>query len=138
MWVNPYGAGTAGSFYFHLELVNLSGHTCTLRGYPGVSAVTLSGHRIGSPAEREAAFTPHTVTLAEAAETQAVIRVTDVGVLPASSCQPTTAAGFRVYPPGSTTSKIAPYVFDTCSKVGTVSIRVRAVRTEPAFGDLYL
>lgn len=138
MWVNPTGAGTAGSFYFHLELVNVSGHTCTLDGYPGVSAVNLSGHQIGSPAARELAFAPHVVTLAPDYETMAVIHVTDVGVLPPTSCRPATAAGFRVYPPGQRTSRIAPYVFETCSKTGTVSIRVRAINTEPAFYDLYL
>ena len=43
MWLNPEGSGTAGSFYYKLEFVNLSGRTCTLAGYPG---------RVGSELER--------------------------------------------------------------------------------------
>jgi hypothetical protein len=35
---------------YYLEFTNLSGHACTLAGYPGVSAVGLSGGQLGSPA----------------------------------------------------------------------------------------
>lgn len=129
MWLNSEGSGTAGSFYFHLEFANLSGRTCTLAGYPGVSAVSLSGRQIGASARREATQTPHTVTLAPEAQTTAIVRVIDVGALPAS-CRPATAAGFRVYPPGQTTSKIVPFPFRTCSNAAQSSILVRAVRTE--------
>lgn len=129
MWLNSEGSGTAGSFYFHLELANLSGRTCTLGGYPGVSAVNLSGRQIGASAGREVTQKPHTVTLAPEAQTTAIIRVVDVGALPAS-CRPVPAAGFRVYPPGQTTSKVVPFPFRTCSNAGQRAISVRAVKTE--------
>jgi hypothetical protein len=41
----------AGSIYYHLEFTNLSGRACTLVGYPGVSAINLSGHQLGSAAD---------------------------------------------------------------------------------------
>lgn len=63
MWLNPEGSGTAGSFYYKLEFVNLSGRTCTLAGYPGVSAVSLSGRQIGASAKREVTGRPRTVML---------------------------------------------------------------------------
>ncbi len=129
MWLNAEGSGTAGSFYYHLEFANLSGHTCTLGGYPGVSAVGLTGRQIGSPAGRELTQKPHTVTLAPEAQTTAIIRVVDVGALPAS-CRPVAAAGFRVFPPGQTTSKVVPFPFRTCSAAGQSAISVRAVKTE--------
>ena len=103
MWLNPEGSGTAGSFYYKLEFGNLSGSTCTLAGYPGVSAVSLSGGRIGAAAKREATGRPRTVTLAPEGEATALVHVVDVGALP-SSCHPTAAAGFRVYPPGESVS----------------------------------
>ncbi len=129
MWLNAEGSGTAGSFYYKLEFVNLSGRTCTLAGYPGVSAVNLSGRRIGASAKREVAGQPHTVTLAPEGEATALVRVVDVGALP-SSCHPTAAAGFRVYPPGETASKLVPYPFRTCSNARERASSVRALKRE--------
>jgi len=129
MWINAEGAGTAGSFYFHIEFANLSGRTCSLSGYPGVSAVGLRGNRIGSPAIREVTGTPGLVTLRPEEQTSAIVRVVDVGALPAS-CRPAAAAGFRVYPPGETASKVVPFPFHTCSHGGPGALLVRAVKTE--------
>jgi Protein of unknown function (DUF4232) len=129
VWLNAEGSGTAGSFYYKLEFANLSGRTCTLGGYPGVSAVDLRGRRIGAPAVREAAGTPRTATLAPEGRTTAVVRVVDVGALPAS-CRPATAAGFRVYPPGETASKMVPFPFRTCSNAGRSAMSVRAIKSE--------
>jgi hypothetical protein len=129
MWINAEGSGTAGSFYFKLEIANLSGRSCTLAGYPGVSAIDLRGGRIGAPATRDTTNAPHTVTLAPEAQTTAIVRVIDVGALPAS-CRPRTAAGFRVYPPGQATSKLVPFPFHTCSSSSQHALSVRAVKTE--------
>jgi hypothetical protein len=129
MWLNSEDSGTAGSFYYHLEFANLSGRTCTLGGYPGVSAVSLSGRQIGSPAAREVTQKPRTITLVPEAQTTALVRVVDVGALPAS-CRPIAAAGFRVYPPGQMTSKVIPFPFRTCSGSAQRAISVRAVKTE--------
>jgi Protein of unknown function (DUF4232) len=130
MWLNAEGSGTAGSFYFRLEFANLSGHPCTLSGYPGVSAVNLDGSQIGSPAGREKTQRPTVVTLAPEGQATAIVRVIDVGVVPASACDPTTVAGFRVYPPGQKTSKVVPFPFRTCAKVGHSPMSVRAVKAE--------
>lgn len=129
MWINSEGSGTAGSFYYKLEIANLSAHRCTLMGYPGVSAVGLNGRTIGSPATRETVGQPRTVTLAPDFSATAIVRVVDVGALP-TSCRARTAAGFRVYPPGQTASKVVPFPFRTCSAPGQSSISVRAVKDE--------
>ncbi len=127
MWLNTEDSGTAGSFYYKLEFVNLSGRTCTLAGYPGVSAVTLSGRQIGASAKREVTGRPHAVTLIPEGEATALVHVVDVGALP-SSCHPTAAAGFRVYPPGESASKLVPYPFRTCANVRESAISVRALK----------
>jgi Domain of unknown function (DUF4232) len=129
MWLNAEGSGTAGSFYYKLEFVNLSGRTCTLAGYPGVSAVNLSGRQIGASAKREVTGRPRTVTLAPEGEATAIVRVVDVGALPAS-CRPATAAGFRVYPPGESASNVVPYPFRTCANPRERAISVRALKRE--------
>jgi len=47
IWLDTQGSGAAGSIYYRVELTNLSGHTCTLVGYPRVAAVNLGGHQLG-------------------------------------------------------------------------------------------
>ena len=46
IWLDTQGSGAAGSTYYRIELTNLSGHTCTLVGYPRVAAVNLGGHQL--------------------------------------------------------------------------------------------
>lgn len=126
IWLNDeQGGGTAGSIYYKLELTNLSGHACTLLGYPGVSAVNLGGHQLGSAARQEAFHKPRLVTLASGSDATAVLRIVDAGALPA--CRPVTAAGLRVYPPGQTRSKVVPFPFQACSRAGQSDLVVRAV-----------
>jgi hypothetical protein len=126
-WLNNEENGTAGSFYYTLVLTNLSGHTCTLVGYPGVSAVNLVGHRLGSAALHDASQKPRVVTLASGAGATAVLRIVDVGDFSAAGCRPVTAAGLRVHPPGQTTSKVVPFPFQACSRSGLHSLEVQAV-----------
>ena len=39
VWFEPeIGGGTAGSVFYRFQLTNLSGHRCTLKGYPKVFA----------------------------------------------------------------------------------------------------
>jgi hypothetical protein len=127
VWLDTNGNGTLGHIYYNLEFTNLSGHACALRGYAGVSAVNLAGHRVGLPADRDPGTPVHTIHLAKGATVTALLRLTDVGVLPASACSPTTAAGLRVFPPGSATSKVVPFPFGACSRAGTTFMGVRAV-----------
>jgi hypothetical protein len=48
IWLDvPPGNHYAGGAAYYLEFTNLSGHACTLRGYPGVSAVSLTGRQLG-------------------------------------------------------------------------------------------
>jgi Protein of unknown function (DUF4232) len=129
VWLNnEQGGGTAGSVYYKLELTNLSGRACTLFGYPGVSAINLRGHRLGSGASHEASQQPRVVTVANGADATSVLRIIDAGALP--DCRQVAAAGLRVYPPGQTTSKVVPFPFRACSRVGQGNLAVRAVVPE--------
>jgi hypothetical protein len=120
--------GAAGSFYYNLELTNLSGHACTLLGYPGVSAVNLGGQQIGSAASRDNVAKPGTVKLANGASAIAVLRIVDVDNFPPSVCHKVTAAGLRVYPPDQKKSELVPFPFEACSRTGPVSLMVEAVK----------
>jgi hypothetical protein len=128
VWLDTQGSGTAGSFYYRLELTNLSGHACRLSGYPGVSAVDLLGRQLGRAASRNTTLVkPTTVRLANGRSAAAVLRVVDTGVFAAASCRPVTAAGLRVYPPNETRAKIVPFPFSVCTH-GPTSLSVAAVQ----------
>src|SRR5262249_46343599 len=78
------GGAAAGSTYYPIELTNVSGSSCHLFGYPGVSAS--SGHQVGKAASRNPSAGAQTVVLAPGAAAHAVLQVTDVSNFPPSSC----------------------------------------------------
>jgi hypothetical protein len=126
VWLDTQGDHAAGSAYYELRFTNL-GAACTLRGFPGVSAVGLSGRRLGNPASRDGAVSGRLVTLARGTTAKAVVRITNVHNFSRSTCRPVTAAGLRVYPPNETRSKVVPFPFDACT--GTpVFLFVRTVQ----------
>ena len=135
IWLDTTGNGAAGSFYYDLEFTNLSGHACTLTGYPGVSGLDLAGHQLGSAAIRNPQHNPSVITLASAtapntaaAMATVVLRITDVLNYPSSTCKRVTAAGLRVYAPGQTASTVIPFPFDACSRSGPAYLSVEAVQ----------
>ena len=128
VWLNSQGSGAAGSAYYNLEFTNLSGRRCSLFGYPGVSGVDLHSHQVGSSASRDTAHRPASVVLAAGASAHSVLRIVDAGDFPRSVCAQGMAAGLRVYPPGQTASKLVPYPFLACSRVGPAYLQVAVVQ----------
>jgi Protein of unknown function (DUF4232) len=128
VWLNTQGNATAGSTYFALEFTNLSARTCTMRGYPGVSAVDLNGRTLGSAGSRLPAAV-RTVTLATGATAEAVLRIVEADNFPPSTCRRVEAAGVRVFPPNQTAARIVPFPFRACSRSGPVILQVKAVAT---------
>ena len=117
IWLTSDGAG-AGSSFYTLNFTNLSGHSCTLDGFPFVHTVNLKNAVIG----RRAAFVhkpaPTTVTIKNGATATASLQVVDVLNFPKSACGPTTAAGFSVFPPNQQRAKIVPLPIGACTKMG--------------------
>ena len=124
---NGAGGGTAGSVFYKVRFTNLSGHACTLTGFPRVAAVNLAGNRIGAPASHEAGQKPKTVKLANGATASAQLRIVDAGNFSPSACHPVTAAGLRVTPPGQSSSKLVPLPFTTCSSAGQHTLSMAVV-----------
>jgi hypothetical protein len=124
------GGGTAGTIFYPLELTNISGRSCRLRGFPGVSA--WSGHQLGSAAGRDHADPVQTVALPNGGTAHALVGFRDAGSFSPSSCRPKTAAALKIFPPGERTSRFVPFSFQACSKPGPVFLSVRAV--EPGVG----
>ncbi|MFI5049678.1 MAG: DUF4232 domain-containing protein [Gaiellales bacterium] len=121
------GGGQAGSTVYPVELTNLSAHTCSLYGFPGVSA-EVAGHQVGSAAGRDHAVPAQTVTLGPRATAHAELRITDVSSIPAASCEPVTADGLTVYPPGAFTAAQIPFRFRACSAAGPAFLSVQVVQ----------
>src|SRR5579863_1246868 len=95
------GNGAAGTIFYPLEFTNLSGHACSLFGFPGVSAIDQHGNQLGSSANREHTTSPRTVVLAPGATAHTILAYHDVAVTTEAGCGPVkTAALLKVYPPG--------------------------------------
>lgn len=127
VWLDTAGNGTAGSTYYNLQFTNLSGTSCELSGFPGVSAVGLTGLQVGPAAGRSLTGAAVSVRLAPGATSTSVLQLTDVANFPSSACHEVLAAGLRVYPPGATASKLVPYPFEACSSEDSIFLHVRSV-----------
>jgi uncharacterized protein DUF4232 len=128
VWLGTAADHAAGSSYYKLGFTNLSGHTCTLHGFAGVSATSLAGHQLGRAAARSHTGTPRQIRLSSNATAVAVLQLVDVHNFSPSACHPVVAAALRVYPPNQTVSKLVPFPFSACSRAGPVYLLVRAVR----------
>jgi hypothetical protein len=128
IWLSTYGSGAAGSTFFNLEFTNLGAGSCTLRGYPGISGVTLTGAQLGSAGSRDPQHAAVTVTLKSHSTAHVVLRIVDALNYPKTACVPVTAAGLRVYPPGQTASKIVPFPFLACSRTGSNYLSAETVQ----------
>jgi len=129
VWLDTNGGGgAAGSVFYRLNFTNLSGRTCTLAGYPGVSAVDLGGRRLGSAAGRNPQEPFRVVTMRAGDMASAVLQISQAANFPPGACHRVTAAGLRVFPPGAFRSKIVPLPFPACSRGGPVYLHVERVR----------
>jgi Protein of unknown function (DUF4232) len=97
------GNGTAGTVYYPLEFTNLSRATCSLRGYPGVSALGRSGAPLGLPA-RWGTAEPKTVILTPGATAHAVLAYSDATVGSYPPADQAIPVWLRIYPPGQRSS----------------------------------
>jgi hypothetical protein len=130
-WLGIPGSGAAGSTFYPLEFSNVGHRTCWLYGYPGVSAISSSGRRIGPPASH--AGRRHLVILRPGATAHAILQVVEAGNI--AGCHARTAAGLKVYPPGQRRSTDIPgFSFPACSNRRVLGVGpVRAGTGIPGF-----
>ena len=117
-WIGTPGGVAAGTVYYQLEISNVSARTCTLYGFPGVSAIDANGMPIGSPAQRVGPDPVRLVTLVRGGTAHVELGIGTAADYPTGSCRPVTAAGLRVFAPGDFNSETVPFSFPTCAKVG--------------------
>jgi hypothetical protein len=115
VWFGLAPNGAAGTIYYPVEFSNTGSKTCTLRGFPGVAAITKSGKQLGKAAAR---FTVavHTVTLKPNQTAHALIGIIDDPAGVVSGCHGATAYGFQVYPPGQARKQlITDFGYPACT-----------------------
>jgi len=119
VWVAAdQGNGAAGTVFYPLEFTNISKHTCTLFGHPGVSAINSSGRQLGSPAVWDTSIRPHTVRLAPAATGYARLSYSDVITGDCPAGDKVMAFELRVIPPDQSQSVHAFWPLTACTAPG--------------------
>jgi hypothetical protein len=129
VWVAAdQGQGAAGTIATPLEFTNVSHHTCTLYGFPGVSALSTTGQQLGSPANRDHSVKPRLVKLAPGGTGYALLEFSDVitGNCPPSSKR--LAVMLQVYPPDQRAADHAFWSATACIAKGQTNfLRVRVI-----------
>ena len=127
VWVNVQtGDGAAGTVRYHLDFTNMSGHTCHLFGYPGVSALNASGGQLGSPASRDPGAPAIAVNIAPGGTAHAVFGWVDAALEP--SCHPVLARMLRVFPPNDTGALQTFFDVPVCSTKFPVDLTIRRMQ----------
>lgn len=122
--------GAAGTIFTNIDFTNISGSTCVLRGYPGVSLVSAgsnAGSQIGADAKRSRPTPVKSITLAGGQAAHAVLGVADAGNFPASRCHPITAHWLKVFPPDQTVAAYVPFSTQTCASTAQPTMTITAV-----------
>jgi hypothetical protein len=127
VWLGIPGEHPPGSTYYEMQISNIGTTTCSLYGFPGVSAVTAGGAQLGSPASWDHGFTPSTVVLSPHVTSRVVLQIVDVFNF-GGSCTSVSAARLGVYPPNQTVSDDVWFTFQACSNTGPIYLTVRPVQ----------
>ena len=118
--------GAAGSTYQVIDFTNAASVTCTLYGYPGVSAGNGQPFtQVGLAASEMPTPPRELVTLAPGGVANAVLRIVDAGNYPGSRCSMTPTHVLRIYPPNQFAPVYLHYSTQMCAKpVQTLSVSV--------------
>jgi hypothetical protein len=111
-------AGVAsGTEFVPLEFTNTSSQACELTGYPAVALTSgVTGQQIGTEAAVDRSVKATAVLLQPGGVAHAWLQIADVANLPAKTCRPITAAGFRVVVPGSESASYLAHRVPACKE----------------------
>jgi Protein of unknown function (DUF4232) len=123
------GGAAAGSTYYPIDFANVSGSSCTLYGYPGVSFVTgQGGTQIGPAASRNPATPKQLVTVAPGQTVHAELQVVDAQNYPPADCGLVTAHWLKIFPPNQSAPLYISFSAQTCTKAKQI-LTVQTVQT---------
>lgn len=136
-WLGLAGNGASSGTMVTLEFTNVSERTCSLYGYPQVSAYAgspASGSQIGSAAVRDTSVRPRPVTLTPGATAHSVLRLAGPRSFQPTACGQVTAPELRVIVPvvgQGTRPAFVPIRVAACSKKGPAFLSVQAIQPRP-------
>jgi hypothetical protein len=132
-----YDGAAAGTAYYRIVFRNAGRTACGLVGYPGVSAVSASGHQVGSPAARDHASNLHPhlrVTIMPGGAAHALVGIADFQNYSRAACRPVRVSRLRIYPPNWFAARyvVYPGQAEACAATrfpggGTSTMTVRPV-----------
>jgi len=128
----PPGAYPGHEIYYTLEFTNVSDRTCSLFGYPEVSAYRDSpaaSGPIGGTAIRDTSVRPKPVMLEPGATAHAVLRV--AGDTEPAGCTEVTAEELRITLPRQARPSFVATHIPVCSQRGHASLSVQAIQARP-------
>lgn len=114
----PVAGGGMGHATSRLTFTNVSGGTCWVYGYPGVSFVAGDdGHQVGGAATRDSHHGPGSSAIWLSPDEHAYATLDQANPLnyPEKTCDPTYVRGLRVYPPDETAAKYVPDPGHACA-----------------------
>jgi len=119
------GSQASGTTSYPLEFTNTGGRTCSLSGFPVVSAISRAGVRLGSTAGRGLLTVAPRVVLAPGATAHTTLAYHGRLVGAGSGCGPVaTAFELRVYLDGQNRATYAAFGFQSCSHAGHVYLTI--------------
>jgi hypothetical protein len=127
--------GAAGSIYQVIVFTNISGTTCTMYGYPGVSLAAGSPvTQVGQAAARSTQAGPSVVTLAPGKNANALLRITQALNYPTAKCTPTKTTYLEIYPPNQTTPTYLAYQSTGCASKAVNILMISVVQAGAGSG----
>ena len=122
------GGAAAGHSYGHLRLRNVSGRSCFVQGYGGLSFVGHGdGTQIGAAAGRTPSRRPR-VVLQPGQSAASLVEITSPYPYPRATCRRTATDGFRVYVPDGRRAKFVPFRTVTCANPALSMLEHKAYR----------
>jgi hypothetical protein len=128
------GLVSSGADIYFLYFKNTSGTVCTLRGYPGVSAVTGpagSASQIGAAAERTATSPVATQLLKPGGSAQATLEFARAGNYVSAQCHHVDVLYLKIFPPGDTTATYAGIDEKACAETTLPTMTITTVIPDP-------
>ena len=130
---SPPGTGhrpqLSGGTTYTLEFTNVSSRTCSLYGYPEVTAYASAP--VGSAAVDDTSVRAQPVTLEPGATAHSVLQVTGTGRFQPDACARVTAPELRVMLPDQARPSFVPIDLTACSRRGPVFMSVQPIQPRP-------
>jgi uncharacterized protein DUF4232 len=112
-WIGLPATGAAGTATYQLELSNISHRSCTLQGFPGVSAIGRHA-QLGHAAVRNHSHKSRLITLQPRGTAHVELGITSTSGKAPGTCGAVKAEGLKVYPPNDRRADSVDFAFETC------------------------